>query len=158
MSELERITAFITENLPERAMQMFSAVMEDCELVYYPKALGLGQRRIGVLRYNAVLSWDNFPYRACSPGLVYALVLVWLEEHANALRDDLKLGGPTVDPEFDDEGSSIIQIVIPVADEIVLKPSDTGIIPAKGKRWDVVYPEILTASEAEFITLHSDKS
>ncbi|MBH2951944.1 phage tail protein [Serratia marcescens] len=154
MTELESLTAFITANLPERAMQMFQSAMDDCEIIRNAKGLGLGQKRIGVLRYNATLSWDNFPYRECSPGLVYALVLTWLSEHANALNDELKLPDPTVDPEFDDEGSCILQVVVAVADEIILKPSDTGAVPSKGQRWDVVYPEVWTAEEAEYFTQH----
>lgn len=154
MTELESLTAFITANLPERAMQMFQSSMDDCEIIRNAKGLGLGQKRIGVLRYSATLSWDNFPYRECSPGLVYALVLTWLSEHANALNDELRLPDPTVDPEFDDEGSCILQVVVAVADEIILKPSDTGAVPSKGQRWDVVYPEVWTAEEAEFVTQH----
>jgi hypothetical protein len=30
-----------------------------------------------VLTYSARLSWDNFPFRKYSPGLIYALVLAW---------------------------------------------------------------------------------
>lgn len=70
MSQLESLTAFITANLPPDAMQMFSSSMEDCELVRNAKALGNNQRRIGVLTYTARLSWDDFPYRKYSPGLV----------------------------------------------------------------------------------------
>lgn len=91
MSQLESLTAFITANLPPDAMQMFSSSMEDCELVRNAKALGNNQRRIGVLTYTARLSWDDFPYRKYSPGLIYALVLAWVDEFANELRDELKL-------------------------------------------------------------------
>lgn len=156
MTELESLTAFITANMPPRAMQMFLPTMENCEIIRSAKGLGLGQRRIGVLRYDAVLSWDDFPYRECSPGLVYALVLTWLSEHANALNDELKLPDPTVDPEYDDEGSCILQVVVAVADEIILKPSDAGAVPSKGQRWEVVYPEVWTAEDVEFFTRHGN--
>lgn len=146
MTEIESLTAFITANLPPRAMQMFQSSTEDAEIIRSNKALGLEQVRIGVLRYTATLSWDNFPYRECSPGLVYSLVLVWMAEHANALRGELEFPDPTVDPEFDDEGTCIIQVAVVVADEIILKPNDTGAVPWKGKRWDLVYPDIWTAT------------
>lgn len=152
MTELDSLTAFISANLPPRAMQAFESTMEECELVRSAKGLGLGQKRIGVLRYNATLSWDNFPYRECDPGLVYALVLIWVAEHANQLSDVLNLPDPTVDPEFIDEHSCILQVVVPVADEIILKPSETGAIPSRGKDWELVYPEIWTAEEAAFVT------
>lgn len=152
MSQLEELTDFITANMPPDAMQMFQSSMDDCEITRSGKSLGLGQRRIGIFRYNARLSWDNFPYRRYSPGVVYALVLAWIEEHANELHEQLRLADPTVDPEFDDEGACILEIVVALADPIILNQSDDGAVPLKGERWDVVNPEIWTATEVEVIT------
>lgn len=152
MSQLEELTDFITANMPPDAMQMFQSSMDDCEIVRSAKALGLGQRRVGVLRYSARLSWDNYPYRRYSPGVVYALVLAWIAEHANELHDELKLADPTVDPEFDDEGSCILEVVVALADPIIISPTDNGVIPFKGQRWDVVNSDIWTATEVEVIT------
>ena len=151
MSQLESLTAFITDHLPPEAMQMFSSSMDDCELVRNAKALGNNQTRIGVLTYSARLSWDNFPYRRYSPGLIYALVIAWANEHANELRDELKLAEPTVDPEFDDEGSCILDVVIGLADPLVIRQTEDGPIPYKGKRWDIVNPEIWVAAEMDII-------
>lgn len=151
MSQLESLTAFITANLPYDAMQMFSSSMDDCELVRSAKALGNNQRRIGVLTYSARLSWDNFPFRKYSPGLIYALVLAWVDEHANELRDELKLADPTVDPEFDDEGTCILDVVVGLADPVIIREVDNGPISFRGKAWDIVNPEIWVAEEAEFI-------
>ena len=158
MNQIESLTAFITDNLTPNVMQMFQSEQENCELIRSGKALGLGQKRIGVLRYDATLSWDRFPFRVCSPGLVYALVLIWVTDHANALHTELKLPDPTVDPEFDDEGYCMLQVVVPMADEIILQEDEGGQIPAQGKRWTLVDPQIWTATEAEFVSLHGDKS
>ncbi|WP_208950150.1 phage tail protein [Rahnella sp. ChDrAdgB13] len=152
MSQLDDLTAFLTANLPPDAMQMFQSTMDDCEITRSGKALGLGQRRVGVFRYNGRLSWDNFPYRRYSPGVVYALVLAWIEDHANELHDELNLADPTVDPEFDDEDACILEIVVALADPIIITPTDNGAVPFRGKRWDVVNPEIWTATEVEVIT------
>lgn len=152
MSQLESLTAFITANLPPDAMQMFSSSMDDCELVRSAKALGNNQRRIGVLTYSARLSWDNFPFRRYSPGLVYALVIAWVNEHANELRNEMKLAEPTVDPEFDDEGSCILDVVVGLADPLIICEQESGPIPYGGKRWDIVNPEIWVAEEIDIIT------
>mgnify|MGYP004465935383 CR=1 FL=1 len=152
MSQLESLTAFITENLPPDAMQMFSSSMDDCELVRNAKALGNNQRRIGVLTYSARLSWDNFPFRRYSPGLIYALVIAWVNEHANELRNEMKLAEPTVDPEFDDEGSCILDVVVGLADPLIICEQEYGPIPYGGKRWDIVNPEIWVAEEIDIIT------
>lgn len=158
MSQLESLTAFITENLPGDAMQMFSSAMEDCELLRSAKALGNNQRRVGVLTYSARLSWDNFPFRKYSPGLIYTLVLAWIDEHANELREELKLSDPTVDPEFDDEGSCILDVVVSLADPLIIREQEDGPIPFKGKRWELVNPEIWVAETVEFITRRGDAS
>lgn len=158
MSQLESLTAFITANLPADAMQMFSSSMDDCELMRSAKALGNDQRRIGVLTYSARLSWDNFPFRKYSPGLVYALVLVWVDEHANELRDELKLPDPTVDPEFDDEGTCILEVVVALADPLIIREQASGPIPFRDKAWDLVNPEIWVAEEADVIIQRGDAS
>lgn len=158
MSQLESLTAFITENLPADAMQMFSSSMDDCELMRSAKGLGNDQRRIGVLTYSARLSWDNFPFRKYSPGLVYALVLAWVDEHANELRDELKLPDPTVDPEFDDEGTCILDVVVALADPLIIREQESGPIPFRDKAWDLVNPEIWVAEEADVIVQRGDAS
>lgn len=158
MNQIESLTAFITDNLPTNVMQMFQSGQENCELIRSGKGLGLGQKRVGVLRYDATLSWDRFPFRVCSPGTVYALVISWITDHANDLHEELKLPDPTVDPEFDDEGYCMLQVVVPVADAIILQEDENGDIPGQGKRWKLVNPEIWTATEAEFVSLHGEKS
>ncbi|MET6556960.1 phage tail protein [Citrobacter farmeri] len=158
MSQLESLTAFITANMPDDAMQMFSSAMEDCELLRSVRALGNNQRRVGVLTYSARLSWDNFPFRKYSPGLVYALVLAWVDEHANELREELKLPDPTVDPEFDDEGSCILDVVVGLADPLIIREQEDGPIPFRGKQWGLVDPEIWVAETAEFIVRRGDAS
>ncbi|HEJ0093608.1 TPA: phage tail protein [Citrobacter freundii] len=158
MSQLESLTAFITANLPPDAMQMFSSVMEDCELTRNAKAMGNNQRRIGVLTYTGRLSWDNFPFRKYSPALIYALVLAWVDEFANELREELRLDDPKVDPEFDDEGACILDVVVPLVDPLVLREAENGPIPYKGKRWEIVDPEIWEASQLEFIVQRGDAS
>ncbi|MCT2387307.1 phage tail protein [Erwinia pyrifoliae] len=158
MNQMESLTAFIEENMPPRAMQMFLSAMDDCELIRSEKGIGLGQRRIGILRYSVVLVWDDFPYRICPPARLYALVLCWVKEHANALRDELKLPDPVVDPEFNDDGTASIQVTVVVADEIILRPAESGAVPLNGQRWDVVYPELWTAEEGEVFTRSEGQS
>lgn len=152
MTELDSLTGFITSNMPPRAMQAFQSSMDDCELVPSFKAMGLNQLRVGVMRYSAVLSWDDYPYRVCPPSRLYALLLVWIRRHANDLHSELNLAAPAVDPEFIDEKTSMIQIAVPVADAIIIRESEQGVIPMDGKFWDVVYPEIWTAEAADIVT------
>ncbi|CAI1156553.1 P2 phage tail completion protein R (GpR) [Serratia entomophila] len=147
MSQIESLTTFFEQHMPPRAMQFFESAMQDATLVYSAKALGLGQRRLGVFRYNAALNWDRFPYRLCPPALVYALLFAWMEAHRNKLYDELALGEPTVDIEFDEEETGTLEILIELVDEITVTPDDGGEIPLSGKRWRLAYPETHTATK-----------
>lgn len=146
MSQIESLTAFLTECLPERAMQQFESAIDNAELITAPKSLGLNQRRLGIFRYHAVLNWGAFPYRICAPAEVYALVLVWLDSHRNDVYDELELAGPTVDIEFDEENTSPLEIVVELADSVNIREDENGNIPLRGKRWSLVNPEIMIAT------------
>ncbi|EOD4100859.1 TPA: phage tail protein [Yersinia enterocolitica] len=146
MSQIESLTAFLTENLPERAMQQFESAIDSASIMTVPKGLGLDQRRLGIFRYHAVLNWGAFPYRICAPAEVYALVLVWLDSYRNEIYDELELAEPTVDIEFDEENSSPLEIVVELADSINIRVDENGSIPFKGQRWSLVNPEIMIAT------------
>jgi hypothetical protein len=56
-----------------------------------------------------------------------------VDEHANELRDELKLPDPTVDPEFDDEGSCILDVVVGLADPVIIREVENGQIPSRAR-------------------------
>lgn len=147
MSQIESLTAYLEQNMPPRAMQFFNSEINDAHLMHAAKAMGLGQRRIGLFRYNALLSWDRFPYRECPPALVYALFFAWIEQYRNTFYDELELAEPTVDIEFDEEKTGSLAITIELADEITITPDDKGEIPIGDQRWRLETPEIWTATQ-----------
>lgn len=147
MSQIESLTGYLEQHMPDRAMQFFESAMEDATLVYSVKALGLGQRRLGVFRYSARLSWDRFPYRQCPPALVYAMVFAWADTSRNHLYDELSLGEPAVDIEFDEEETSSLSITLELADEITITPDEAGEIVMAGKRWRLAYPDVHVATK-----------
>ncbi|OCJ43450.1 phage tail protein [Serratia sp. 14-2641] len=149
MSQLEHLTAFVQANMPTRAMQFFESAIDDGHLVYSYKDLGLDQRRLGIFRYNAVLSWDRFPYRICPPALVYGLVFAWVKDHRNTFYDELTLAEPTVDIEFDEEETGSLSITIEVADAVTVSVDENGEIPLAGKRWKLKYPDTWTATQGK---------
>lgn len=57
-------------------MQRFDSVLDEMEFIPAAKDLGLEQYRLAVIRYDAVLSWERFPYRLCAPQLLMALMAV----------------------------------------------------------------------------------
>ena len=120
-TQLENLTAFFTSNVPARAMQSFDSVVDEMEFVPAAKDMGLGQYRQAVIRYDAVLSWERFPYRLCPPQLLMSLMAAWLDEADRELLDEI--GVTEADPQWDvsvaDEETADIVLTVPMAEELV---------------------------------------
>lgn len=155
-SELDGITGFIRDNLPSRAVRdagvKFASYMENVELLDGGRDLGLGEM-VGAIQYEAVLEWERFPYRICQPQRVFALVLVWLAEQANDLRDTLELPPPEVEVELIDEETAYVVVSIPMVEPLGLVPNDNGEIPWQGQRWSVESPDIWTAEQGRLFAV-----
>lgn len=149
-TQLENLTAFFTSNVPARAMKAFGSVVDEMEFVPAAKDLGLGQYRQAVIRYDAVLSWERFPYRLCPPQLLMSLMAAWLDEADRELL--VEIGVTEADPQWDvsvaDEETADIVLTVPMAEELVIREDEKGRIPWQGKRWSLVEPEIWTALTA----------
>ncbi len=148
MSQLDSLVAFITENVPPRVMKSagFDNWMDNPKLIPSNKGLGLDQRRIGLLTYEGVISWDRFPYLKCDPQNVFALVLIWLGE--NSRQDNFTLDETAVDLELVDDETAILTITLGLADEVCLVLDEKGPIPMEGQRWRIGSPTIWTAESA----------
>ncbi|AXF75330.1 phage tail protein [Erwinia tracheiphila] len=141
MTQLDDLYRFVHEALPDRLMETTGADawMDDIELINAAKAWGLNQRRIWVRRYNATLAWERWPYRQYAPDVLFALIGVWLNEHANEHYNQLELAPPAVFVELMDNGNAVITITVPLADDVIIaEDAENGVIPMKDKRWSVV--------------------
>lgn len=146
MTQLDSLTQFILDNIPNWASLKFKANIESGTLVRAPKNLGLTQRRFGIYRYSVLLDWDDFPYREYSAANIFALVFAWLDEQANELRNEFDLADPDVDVDFDEELTSPFVISLELADSIDAIPDENGDIPYKGQYWRLIYPETYIAT------------
>ncbi|CAI1862905.1 MULTISPECIES: phage tail protein [Serratia] len=147
MSQLTSLTAFLQENLPVRVRD-FDSYMDDQKIVSSNKDMGMGQRRIGYTTYTGELRWDDWPYRLCDPQLLYTLVLVWLGDHANDLREELGLEDPDIDPQPIDEQTAIVSVSVPLVDSLGIIEDENGPIPHAGTRWRLGDPVVLIAESA----------
>ncbi len=83
-TQLESLTAFFQQNVPPRAMQSFDSVLDEMKFIPAAKDYGLGQYRQAVIRYDAVISWQRFPYRLCPPQLLMSLLAAcWMRLTGN---------------------------------------------------------------------------
>lgn len=147
MSQLTRLTAFLQENLPVRVRD-FDSYMDDQKIVSSNKDMGMEQQRIGYTTYTGELRWDNWPYRLCDPQLLYTLVLVWMGDGTNDLREELGLEDPDVDSQVIDEQTAIVSVSVPLVDELGIIEDKAGTIPHAGKRWRLGDPVVLIAETA----------
>lgn len=148
MSQLSQLVSFLNEALPER-LRGFDSWIDNQKLTPSYKALGNDQYRLTITTYDGVIELDKFPYRQIDPGVVYAMVEVWIIEHANELRSDQGISGADIDAELYDEESALVTITVPLIDELVIAPDENGMIPFMGKKWSVVTPLYDVAESAE---------
>lgn len=149
-TQLDSLAAFFRANVPPRAQQGFSSLMDEMRVVPAAKDMGQGQYRQAVIRYSALLSWERFPYRLCPPQLLVALMEAWLDDYGSEVMDELGItdAEPDWDISVEDEETATVVLTIPLVEELVIKQDDNGAIPWRGKRWSLAEPEVLTAFSA----------
>lgn len=151
-SQLDKLTDFVQQHLPDWACKnravLFKAFVDNQTILTANRDMGLGLQ-IGITKYEAVLSWERFPYRKLDPQWVFALVRVWLEEHSDPIRDQLELRNePDMDVAVLDEDNAIFAIAVEVAEPLGLVEDPQGMIPYRGRRWRIDAVPIWTAEQA----------
>lgn len=153
MSQLKELTDFIVTNMPPRAMQGFDSQMDEVVFIPAQRDNGLGQYRLAIIRYNAVLTWERYPYREYDPKILMVLFMSWLTQDERGLLEEVGLDSEL--PEFDietiDKETAIMVVTLPMAEELNLVPDPKGEIPFDGQRWRLAEPDIWTAEEMTII-------
>ncbi|MBD9643612.1 phage tail protein [Pantoea sp. PNT02] len=151
-SQLDSLTGFLNEFMPARAMQSFTSEMANLKTIPAAKELGLGQVRLSVIRYDAELIWERFPYRECDPRLLMALLEVWLAAGEEKRELFGRVGITNADPDWDieliDEETAIVAVTVPMAEALIIVPDEAGNIPYQGGRYRLANAEIWTALSA----------
>lgn len=151
-SQLESLTSFIQTVMPARAMQSFTSEMTGLKTVPAARDMGMGQVQLAVIRYDAELMWERFPYRECDPRLLMALLEVWLAMDIADRELFSQVGITNADPDWDieliDEETAIVTVTVPMAERLVIVPDDEGEIPYQGGRYRLAEAEIWTALSA----------
>ncbi|TPG61505.1 phage tail protein [Ewingella americana] len=152
MSQLDELTAFITEYMPKRTFQGagFASFMDEMKFIPAQRDLGLDQYRLAVIRYDAALTWDRFPYRLYDPRNLAALLLVWLGQVDRSLFEEMGIDDELPDFDIDviDEETAVLAISVPMVEALNMVKDEKGNIPMDGAMWRLADPEIWLASEA----------
>ena len=141
MSLIHELTTFLKTNLPEPIFrgQKFSSFMDGLEI---DRCFSLitnspAQQLIcAKLKYDAVITFDDFPYRTYNPALVFALVLTWLESK-NSDNAEFDNVNPDIDVSENDEQTAYLMISVPLFEEITLIEDENGSIPHNGRRYQL---------------------
>ena len=151
MSLINELTAFLKSNLPKETYrgQKLSSFMDNLELdrvFQLITTVPVEQRICAKLKYDAVITFDSFPYRVYDPALVFALVVAWLEskESDDANFDSVN---PDIDVSENDEQTAYLMIAVPLSEDITLIEDENGAIPYKGKRYKLGEASIWTNPE-----------
>lgn len=150
MSQLDALTRFVTQHLPSRVMQGFDSFMDEVRFISAQRDLGAEQYQLAVMKFDAVLSWERWPYRECDPRALCALLLVWLaDQDEQAFMDaglDMEL--PTLDIDIIGQETATVVVTVKMAESLTIIEDSAGIIPFDGKRWRLAEPQIWFASQA----------
>lgn len=139
MSLITELTTFLKDNLPAAVYrgQKFSSFMDNLEIDRVFKLITKHpneQLLCAKLKYDAVITFDEFPYRIYDPCLVFALVMCWLESK-NSDDEQFNNVNPDIDVSENDEQTVYLMISVPLFENITLIEHENGVIPYKGKQY-----------------------
>lgn len=151
MSQLDDLTRFLRKHMPKRVMTDFDSQMDSIEFIPAQRDMGMGQYRLSVMKYEAVLTWERYPYREHDPQIMMALVLVWREAAERGLFEEVGIDDqmPDIDIDLIDDGCAIVVVTLPMVEAITLVEDEKGEIPFDGQLWRLDAPAIWTAEEFE---------
>ncbi|WP_092510873.1 phage tail protein [Xenorhabdus mauleonii] len=150
MSKLQQLTIFLRENLPECISKTeFTSEMGKISFIQAQKDLGLGQYQMFIQKYNAMMTWRNFPHKACDPRYIPLLIDAWLmEQNDTPGTSILAQERPTmtvktsVNEGTANEETAIVMVSLPLSETVIMREDKNGIVPFDGKRWLLATPEI----------------
>ena len=139
MSLIAELTTFLKGNLPPALYrgQKFGSFMDNLEIDRVFKLITKQPNKqllCAKLKYDAVITFDEFPYRVYDPCLVFALVMCWLESK-NSDDEQFNNVNPDIDVSENDEQTAYLMISVPLFENITLIESENGAIPYKGRRY-----------------------
>ena len=98
----QQLTDFLLMKLPKRYHKNFYSWFENGKLINQGKAVTHNGIEIAHIKYDAVLWFDEFPYREINAAMLMAYIQIWLNEN-DCSRDQLDNYESDVDLEILDD-------------------------------------------------------
>lgn len=143
MSLINQLTSFLKDNLPAEVFrgQKFTSFTDNMELKRQFSVITAKQLQGGIVSYDAVLEFEEWPYRKLNPQLLFLLVNVWIEELPDL--DSYEINeNPTLDVDVIDEQIADITVTVKVTENLYMIEDEKGQIPFKNKRYRIDNPII----------------
>ncbi|PHM46965.1 phage tail protein [Xenorhabdus miraniensis] len=151
MSKLQQLTTFLRENLPDKTE--FISEMGKIRFIQAQRDLGLGQYQMFIQKYEAVMTWWNFPYRDCDPRYIPLLIDAWLTEQSSELGNPNQgQERPTMTVKANEDTAAVV-VSLPLSESVIMREDKNGIVPFDGKRWLLATPEIWFAENIDSINV-----
>ncbi|MDC9589182.1 phage tail protein [Xenorhabdus sp. XENO-10] len=150
MSKLQQLTTFLRENLPAESIGKteFTSDMGKIRFIQAQRDLGLGQYQMFIQKYEAVISWENFPYREQDPRYIPLLIDAWLTEQNDELGSaNQGQERPTMTVKANKE-TAVVVVSLSLSEPVIMREDKNGIVPFDGKRWLLAPPEIWFAENS----------
>lgn len=130
---LQGLNQHLSDTTPERLHKHVECWMEGVELILQPKNQGQGCD-IGYMRYTAVFSFEQFPFKKVNPATVMVNVLAWLDDH-DEYREQFTLEAPSFDVEPESDDTVIMTLDVEFIEPLMVVEDPNGGIVWRGKRW-----------------------
>ncbi|EEW1275683.1 phage tail protein [Escherichia coli] len=142
-TQLNALTEYLISKLPPKVSACLDSWMENAALIYAPRDMGL-YSEIAQLQFDAVLSFENYPFRVYPPALLFCLITGWLAD-CDTRRDELELPDPSLVIAESAEEIADVEITIKFSCPLCVREDAQGAIEWDGRRWSLSEPEIWTA-------------
>lgn len=142
-TQLNTLTDYLISKLPPKVSACLDSWMENATLVYAPRDMGR-YSEMAQLQFDAVLSFENYPFRVYPPPLLFCLVTGWLSDH-DQRREELQLGDPALVIGESAEDLADVEMTIKFSCPLCVVQDAAGEIEWDGARWTLAEPEIWTA-------------
>ncbi|CAM3633281.1 phage tail protein [Yersinia ruckeri] len=148
MSKLQRLTAFIEANLPERLRGLeFDSAMDEVSFIPAQRDLGLDQYQLALMTFDAVLSWGRFPYRDYDPRNLCALLMIWGIENSPDSGEAIE--PPNLDIDVIDEKTAMVVVSLSLSESLSIVRDKNGELPFEGDKWRLTDPKLWIAMQGE---------
>lgn len=132
MKKIQALTSYI-ESLPGVNRDSMESYADLGKLI--PSGVDFGNGyEVGIFRYDAVISIENYPSKQGS--LLLPALAVWLGEN-DAERDSLGLDEPEINIDTTDQENVFVQITVEFKESLQVIEDEKGPLFFNGKKWKV---------------------